>query len=181
MASVGSLKMAYKFTLHKEGIKRKFSVYVVVARSGTDVKLYVGKTGDNREGCNPVISRCGNHFSYNKIHSQVRNKLDDHEERTYTYILDHFDSYSENEQERRSFIDKINEMERWLNEEIQNLISRIKKGSLLNPYNSAGYISESERTKRREFRDDISWLKIQGIITEVEKELSRQINQGDGE
>lgn len=166
--------MAYKFTLHKESIKRKFSVYVVVARNGMDVKLYVGKTGDNREGCNPVISRCGNHFSYNKIHSQVRNKLDDHEERTYTYIFDHFDSYAENEYERRSCIDKINEMERWLNEEIQNLILRIKKGSLLNSYNSAGYISQPERIKRRQFRNDISRLKIQSIITEVEKELSQQ-------
>ena len=171
--------MAYKFTLHKESIKRKFSVYVVVARNGADVKLYVGKTGDNREGCNPVISRCGNHFSYNKIHSQVRNKLDDHEDRTYTYIFDHFDTYPENEQERRTCIDRINEIERWLNEEIQNLIKRSQKGSLLNPYSSAGYISEAEKIKRRQFRDDNSRIKIQGIITEVEKELSQQGNQRD--
>lgn len=167
--------MAHKFTLDKESIKRKFSVYVVVARNNSDVKLYVGKTGDNREGCNPVISRCGNHFSYNKIHSQVRNKLEDHEERTFTYIFDHFDSYIENKQERRVCIDKINEMERWLNEEIQGLLSRIQIGSLLNPYNSAGYISASERMKRRQFRDDISRLKIHSIVDEVEKELSEQL------
>ena len=76
---------------------------------------------------------------------------------------------------------KINEMERWLNKEIQNLIVKIKKGSLLNPCNSAGYISESQRAKRRQFRDDTSRLKIQGIITEVEKELSQQINRADSE
>jgi len=173
--------MAYKFTLHKESIKRKYSVYVVVARNGADIKLYVGKTGDNREGCNPVISRCGNHFSYNKIHSQVRNKLEDHEERTYIYIFDHFDSYPENDQERRYCIDKINEIERWLNEEIQNLIARIKKGTLLNPYNNAGYIAESEARKRRQLRDDTSRLKIQGIINEVEKELSQQSHPADPE
>jgi hypothetical protein len=173
--------MPYKFTLHKESIKRKFSVYVVVARSGVDVKLYVGKTGDNREGCNPVISRCGNHFSYNKIHSQVRNKLADHEERTYTYIFDHFNSYPENEQERRACIDKINEMERWLNEEIQKLILNTKRGALLNPYSSAGYISEAERIKRLQFRDDNSRSIIQGIVDEVEKELSQQANPADAE
>ena len=164
--------MTYKFTLHNESIKRKYSVYVVIARNGEDVKLYIGKTGDNREGCNPVISRCGNHFSYNKIHSQIRNKLDDHEARTYTYIFDHFDSYVDNEQERRARIDKINEMERWLNEEIQQLILRTRKGLLLNPYNSVGYLSESERIKRRGFRDDNSRSKIQSIVAEVEKELS---------
>lgn len=69
--------MAYKFTLNQECLKRKFSVYVVIAFGKEDIKLYVGKTGDNREGCNPLISRCGNHFSYNKIHSQVRNKKED--------------------------------------------------------------------------------------------------------
>ncbi len=42
--------MAYKFKLDKECIKRKFSVYVVIACNNSDVKLYVGKTGDNREG-----------------------------------------------------------------------------------------------------------------------------------
>ena len=82
--------MAYKFKLHPESLKREFSVYVVIAKSKKDTKLYVGKTGDNRDGCNPIISRCGNHFSYNKIHSQVRNKIHDHEQREYTYIFDHF-------------------------------------------------------------------------------------------
>ncbi len=57
--------MPYIFSLHQESLKRKFAVYVVVAKLNDDIKLYVGKTGDNREGCNPLISRCGNHFSYN--------------------------------------------------------------------------------------------------------------------
>ena len=72
---------------------RKFAVYVVVAKLDSDTHLYVGKTGDNREGCNPMISRCGNHFSYNEIHSQVRNKIPNHEDRDYTYVFEHFVDY----------------------------------------------------------------------------------------
>src|ERR1700739_1933196 len=73
--------MPYIFTLHRESLKRKYSIYVVVATGAEDIQLYVGKVGDNRDGCNPLISRCGNHFSYNKIHSQIRNKITDHESR----------------------------------------------------------------------------------------------------
>jgi len=67
----------YRFTVPAHSTRREFAVYVVVARipSTCEFFVYVGKTGDNREGCNPVISRAGNHFSYNKIHSQVRNTL----------------------------------------------------------------------------------------------------------
>ena len=67
--------MAHIFKLNSESLKREFSVYVVVAHGTRGTLLYIGKTGDNREGCNPVISRCGNHFSYNAIHSQIRNKI----------------------------------------------------------------------------------------------------------
>ena len=49
--------MSYEFTLHKESVKRKFAVYVVIAKSKTDTKLYVGKTGDNNDGCNPESSK----------------------------------------------------------------------------------------------------------------------------
>lgn len=119
---VSAASMTFTFTLHKESLKRKFAVYVVVARSSDNTKLYVGKTGDNNDGCNPLISRCGNHFSYNKMHSQIRNHLDDHEERDYIYVFDHFDDYPEDDTVRRTYIDKINEMERWLNEEIQKAI-----------------------------------------------------------
>ena len=106
--------MLHVFTLHRESLKRKFAVYVVVAKSDSDTHLYVGKTGDNREGCNPLISRCGNHFLYNKIHSQIRNKIQNHEERDYTYVFEHFNDYPEDDTMRRECIDKINEMERWL-------------------------------------------------------------------
>ena len=104
--------------MSSQALKREFLVYVVVATDGKTFDLYVGKTGDNREGCNPLISRCGNHFSYNKVHSQIRNKLDDHEEKEYTYIFNHFGAYIEDSEERKPLIDMINEMERFLNEEI---------------------------------------------------------------
>jgi hypothetical protein len=55
--------MAHTFNLNSQALKREFAVYVVLATEGDTFDLYVGKTGDNREGCNPLISRCGNHFS----------------------------------------------------------------------------------------------------------------------
>ena len=65
-----------------EATRREYAVYVMVAqhRETGDLYLYVGKTGDNKEGCNPVISRAGNHFSFNKVHSQMRNKFPSHPE-----------------------------------------------------------------------------------------------------
>ncbi|MBH0178159.1 MAG: hypothetical protein HP491_09900 [Nitrospira sp.] len=165
--------MAYKFTLIPESLKRKFAVYVVIAEGSGDTKLYVGKTGDNREGCNPVISRCGNHFSYNKIHSQVRNKIPDHEDREYTYVFDHFDEYSEDVSQRRDAINKINEMERWLNEEIQGLVHGAIDMELLNPNSGNGHVRRSERTKPSVFRTEEAQRKISGIVSEVKHLIRR--------
>ncbi|SMM98209.1 hypothetical protein SPONN_1854 [uncultured Candidatus Thioglobus sp.] len=125
--------MAHTFKLNKESLKREFSVYVVISHSKEKAKLYVGKTGDNRAGCNPIISRCGNHFSYNKIHSQVRNKITNHEKYEYTYVFDHFGEYleAESDDERKKKIDEINEMERCLNKKIQEITT--EKIVLLNP------------------------------------------------
>jgi len=163
--------MAYKFTLNPESLKRRFSVYVVIAVGSDNIKLYVGKTGDNREGCNPLISRCGNHFSYNKIHSQVRNKLTDHEARVYTYIFDHFDDYVEDENKRRESIDRINEMERWLNEKIQEGVRGFACCELLNPYSGGGWKGEGKRRKRSAHRTWEAEEKLNGIVDEVMKEL----------
>jgi len=143
--------MAFTFTLDKESLKRKFAVYVVVARSSDNTKLYVGKTGDNNDGCNPLISRCGNHFSYNKMHSQIRNHLDDHEDRDYIYVFDHFDDYPENDTARRACIDKINEMERWLNEEIQKAIEGKKPFSFSIRLPGAATCQRWNRKRERHF------------------------------
>lgn len=163
--------MTFSFTLHKESLKRKFAVYVVVAKSSDDTKLYVGKTGDNNDGCNPLISRCGNHFSYNKIHSQVRNYLDDHEDRDYTYIFDHFDDYPDDASARRTCIDNINEMERWLNEEIQGAILGKKNLQLLNPFTGRGYLPQSEKEKRNTFRTPIRSKQISSLVAAVVEKI----------
>ena len=181
MCAIFLRDMAYKFKLNSESLKRKFSVYVVIASGKQDTKLYVGKTGDNREGCNPIISRCGNHFSYNKIHSQVRNKLADHEEREYIYIFDHFDDYAEDENIRRNSIDRINEMERWLNEKIQKTLHSIKGCELLNEHSRSGWISRDEKEKRKSFRTAEAEAKLDGIIKAVvtEIETSRRTQPHD--
>lgn len=163
--------MTHKFTLIPESLKRKFAVYVVVANGRVDTKLYVGKTGDNRDGCNPLISRCGNHFSYNKVHSQVRNKIRDHENREYTYIFDHFDEYHRSRRKRQQAINRINEMERYLNQEVQDAIRGVDHCKLLNPFSGRGYVPSAERSRRSAFRTEEARNKIVGIVAEMKREI----------
>lgn len=170
----------YSFEVNKESIKRMFSVYVVVAYRGKHFYLYVGKTGDNREGCNPVISRCGNHFSYNKIHSQIRNKIseldpnDTHESYNYKYFFIHFDAYNESGINQIS-IDRINEMERWLNQKVQNLLifshAKSTKIVLLNPYKG----NTKKRTSREPsniYRTVKAGKRLDELVFEVQKYIS---------
>ncbi|MEJ2611366.1 MAG: hypothetical protein P8179_15110 [Candidatus Thiodiazotropha sp.] len=165
--------MAHQFSVEPQALKRRYSVYVVIAEGNGVISLYVGKTGDNREGCNPLISRCGNHFSYNKIPSQVRNKLEAHEDWSYTYVFDHFDEYPEEEDARRTCIDRINEMERWVNSKMQELAKNHKQVSVLNLYVGSGYLKKAEIARRSEFRTEDSKAKVQGIIDGVKAVLDR--------
>lgn len=166
------INMAHEFSIEPEALKRRYSVYVVIAKCDDGAKLYVGKTGDNREGCNPIISRCGNHFSYNKIHSQVRNKLEAHEDWSYTYVFDHFDEYPEDESLRRERIDRINEMERWLNQLVATVAVEVG-AEHLNPYKTSGYVSAAECARRTTFRTDEAEQKLQQIVARVSDVLRR--------
>ena len=161
--------MAHKFKINKESLKREYAVYVVIARSDSDIKLYVGKTGDNREGCNPIISRCGNHFSYNKIHSQVRNKISNHENREYTFIFEHFGKYDE--KNKAALTALTNEMERWLKIEIQALIDKYENCKIVNSYKGTGYINKKERERRESLRTPEHKTKIQRIVKTVKSEI----------
>lgn len=163
------LPMAHVFKPIRASLKREYAVYVVIIRSAEGIAFYVGKTGDNREGCNPLISRCGNHFSYNKIHSQVRNYVDDHENCEYTYVFEHFGEYDLSQHSAR--IDHINEMERWLNQEIQELVQGDERYSILNPYLGTGFVRKEERVKRAALRDGMSKHKISDIIQTVTREV----------
>ena len=67
----GNRALSYSWRCHKARIRCLY----IGSDDRTTAKrhIYVGKTGDNRAGCNPVISRAGNHFSFNPLHSQMRN------------------------------------------------------------------------------------------------------------
>ena len=173
--------MAHFFQVQPEALLRRFSVYVVVARRAGETRLYVGKTGDNREGCNPIISRCGNHFSYNKIHSQVRNKFPLHEKWQYTYVFDHFDEYCDDLAVRRRRIDRINEMERWLNTQIQKELRDYGHAKLENPFRNRGVLSQREQDIRTAFRNDPeATAKLSSIVDKVRQLLgdtTRNCNQ----
>ncbi|MDH5720341.1 MAG: DUF5615 family PIN-like protein, partial [Spirochaetia bacterium] len=124
---------------------------------------------DIREGCNPIISRCGNHFSYNEIHSQVRNKISNHENREYTYVFEHFGKYDE---ENKAVLTALtNEMERRLNIEMQALIDKYENCKTVNSYKGTGYVSRKERERRESFRTPDYKAKIQSIVKVVKSEI----------
>jgi len=132
------------FKILGHSTKREWAIYLIVA---TPINLnkkkliYVGKVGDNRDGCNPVISRVGNHFSYNKIHSQMRTIIqlignDETENYNYEYYYAHFGKYDSvsTPEEKMKNRNRINDLERTLNLLIQEHLSNPNKTELSNPY-----------------------------------------------
>lgn len=137
------------FKISGHSTKREWAVYLFVASpiNGDGIKkIYVGKVGDNRDGCNPVISRVGNHFSYNKIHSQIRNKIGVTENYDYEYFYCHFGEYEMDMASRVASREKTNELERELNRIVQRQMDA-NKFELLNPYKGR-HVSESKKINR---------------------------------
>ena len=161
-----------EFLVPGHATRREFAVYVVVAnrREENEFHLYVGKTGDNREGCNPVISRAGNHFSYNEIHSQIRNKLPRHpSEYDYKYFYITFAPYSEIDLERAERVDVTNEMERAVNLAIQKEFPNLPEGCFLNKYKGTGHVKAEEREKRTDLRTAERMVKVTALVEAVAK------------
>ena len=158
------------FKIPGHATKRKWAVYIFKAvphNSSETIKLYVGKVGDNRAGCNPVISRVGNHFSHNKIHSQIRNKIQIPEEYDYEYFYCHFGEYDEDCPDRSETREKVNELERELNRQVQKKIGSLEKIELLNPLKGTGYISEMEKEKREQLLSIEEKKILQNLIQKV--------------
>lgn len=161
--------MAHRLVVEGEALKRRFSVYVVVCRKSGEMAVYVGKTGDNRAGCNPLISRCGNHFSYNQIHSQLRNKLLGHEDYQYVFIFNHFSDYSA-QTETADNVNEINEMERWVNQELQARLPTSVRH--LNPFRDSGFKAQDEKSRRRSFRTPPNRERVDDIVRAVVAEIA---------
>ncbi len=152
--------IVYEFNVKPEATLRYFSLYIVVATSsGKESKIYSGKTGDNREGCNPVISRCGNHFSYNKAHSQVRNKLrEEHTEYEYQFYFTHFQEYKKGE-DNRSAINEINELERLLMIKVKARFEFEEKIKILNPFKG------KLKKENEKYHKEISMNKVDCLVS----------------
>lgn len=162
----------FSFEVNGESLRRNFSVYIVWVKKAVN-EIYIGKTGDNRSGCNPLISRCGNHFSYNNIHSQIRNKIKNHENYTYKYYFVHFDKYIGNSDDRES-INKINEMERWLNQKVQEVLEKNPKFKIkiLNPLKSKKIIEKYRTVRNEEKLDEL----IECVTNDIKKYNNNEID-----
>lgn len=141
----------YEIEFSGHSTKREWAVYIIIVidRKSKNRKLYVGKVGDNRDGCNPIISRIGNHFSLTKIHSQLRNKILDTTLFDYKVLYSIFGEYNKsNHSQARQ---KINQIERQLNVIIQAKAS--ENFELLNPYKGIG-VTKKKSIERKGLLND---------------------------
>jgi hypothetical protein len=161
----------FHFSIPGHTSAQKWAVYIIVASHHESLKkyLYVGKVGDNRVGCNPIISRIGNHFSYNKDHSQMRNKLDKMTEYNYDIHYATFSDYlTETHIEGREI---INEIERRLNKLIQEKIGDNPKFELRNPYIGKYHIKKTEKYKRAGLLNNDHVKTIEQLATKAIKDI----------
>lgn len=163
--------MVGHFKVPGESTKRDLAVYVVVAnnRDTFTRHLYIGKTGDNREGCNPVISRAGNHFSFNKVHSQVRNKLVSQgpvDQFDYDYFYVSFGSYDP-PTKRKALVALVNEMERQTNLALQELVSKVQNVSVLNPYKGTSVWGSTRSERERLCNNSHAMAKVRALVSQV--------------
>lgn len=165
--------MSFTGSFEFDGIAalQKWAIYVLIALPKKEIKsptlIYGGKVGDNNDGCNPVISRLGNHLSENKIHSQLKNKSTDFESidnfSIRMYYL-HLEDYSkENHKDR---LNMINESERELIRQLRNkfkdeqyiILNRFTGKSFTNKKKELykTYLTNEERMNIRKFVESFS-------------------------
>lgn len=165
----------YQFDIPAHSTQRNWAVYAIVA---LDLKtqnklLYVGKVGDNRAGCNPMISRIGNHFSFNKIHSQFRNYLDkfDRNPDQFDYSVHYLAIEPYEQSTHENLREIINEAERFLNLTIQN--HNLKTLTLLNPF-TGKYLSKTESARREKILTKDERKEIVEFVEEIKKKHCSQ-------
>lgn len=154
------------FKISGHSTKRKWAVYLIVAKPinlNDKIMLYVGKVGDNRDGCNPVISRVGNHFSFTKTHSQIRTALKGKrtEDYNYEYFYCHFGEYENEKSLRIKSRKKTDELERELNRIVQKRMDK-STFELMNVF-SGKTISKAKTEERAK------------LITKQEKEILEKL------
>lgn len=137
----------FEFEIPSHTTRREWAVYVIIAtcKESNAKTLYVGKVGDNRAGCNPIISRIGNHFSHNKLHFQMRSKIVNPTKFNYRILYTTYGEYIE--ENHSDFRCKVNELERKLNTYIQENIRTSENITILNAYKGVG-VSKKKESER---------------------------------
>jgi hypothetical protein len=161
------------FHIPGDATRREYAAYIMVATNRTtrQRKVYVGKTGDNRAGCNPVISRAGNHLSFNPIHSQMRNYLepDNPHDYDFDYFYSTFGCYVP-PVESRDGINVINEMERQLNRMAEEAFG---KTILLNPYRGTMRRTNALKTQRKAIATEERMELLSKLVQHVKEFLEK--------
>ena len=146
----------FEFEIPAHTTGREWAVYIIVATHKIEGNklLYVGKVGDNRDGCNPIISRLGNHFSYNPIHSQMRNKVPNTTDFNYKI---HYCTLGFYDKDSHTIgREKINEVERRLNTIVfEKSEAKIGDFKLLNPFEGKSINKAIKEKRQKLLTDDV--------------------------
>lgn len=151
----------YNFSIPGFTTQRQWSVYVVIAVSTKKTNgiknFYVGKVGDNSDGCNPIITRIGNHLSHYTEHSQLRNELELTADYNYHVYFATFGNYTGKD---RNLLDKVNQLERELNKIVQKKIEVREDCRLINPLKGTYYINRQEKEKRERLLSEVERMRL---------------------
>jgi hypothetical protein len=161
----------FEFSIPSFVTQRQWCVYLIVATNITSKtkEIYVGKVGDNREGCNPIISRIGNHFSHNTIHSQFRNQLEVTTDFDYKIYFATFGQYIQSNKAEK---DKINQLERQLSILVETAVKNVTNINFKKPYKGTGYLSKTVREYRNGLLTEDDKVVLQEMVSRFVKQHS---------
>ncbi len=143
------------FILPGEATRREYAIYAVIAipRKKGKVLVHTGNTGDFKRNSNPLVCWAGNHFSYNVIHNHKTIKITESTDQyDYTFLWSVYEAWKDDDKGRER-VELLNEMERELNRQLQELLKNSKKAELTNPHLGTGNINKSERIRREGFHN----------------------------
>ncbi len=136
----------YSFSISDFALQREWIVARPTNPDNNEKKLYIGKLGDDSNGCNPLITEIGNLLSHFDDDTESSNKLYAATEYNY-YIF--FAKFGQYKGEDKSQLEKINQLEKKLTKLIQSKLKGKVDYKLLNSNIGKQHIQVGEKAKRR--------------------------------
>lgn len=148
-----------------EVARRDYAVFLLLAthRESKERLCFVGHTGDPHEGCQPILSSAGSHFSHDLDHARMRDRLGNPEEYDFDYFYATFGGWTDLS-DPRSNVDTIQEMERQLSVLAQEAFGEVTRATFEKPRAKKG---RTERLAPPVTR--VQKARLQALVDEVKR------------